>query len=135
MPAVDALTWLDQERGIIHWKFDQSQTVEEVLAAFDTFRQMAESVPYRTYPILDFTEAGTIPTNILTHYPEMQRRLPVGDKRAALIAVVSQKTFINSLMNIFSRIYKDPVIFFQSFDAAYQYVLDKVGQASAPDTE
>jgi hypothetical protein len=130
---VDALTWLDKECGIILWKFHQDRTVEEILGDFDSFRDMAESVPCRTYPILDFTEAGAVPSNILTHYPEMQRRLPVGEKRAALITVVSSKTFINSLMNIFSRVYKDQFVFFQTFDAAYQYVLEKAGQASDPD--
>lgn len=130
---MDTLTWLDKELGIIHWTFHPDTTVDEMLADFDTFREMAESVPCRTYPILDFTRAGTIPSNILTHYPEMQKRLPVGDKRAALITVISHNTFINALMNIFSRLYKDQFAFFQTFDAAYQHVRVLAGQAVSSD--
>jgi hypothetical protein len=128
---MDNLTWLDTELGIIHWTFRPDMTVDEMLIDFDTFREMAESVSCRTYPILDFTGAGTIPSDIVMHYPEMQKRLPTGDKRAALIAVVSNKTFINALMNIFSRLYQDQFAFFQTFDAAYLHVRSLAEQALA----
>jgi len=127
------ISWLDRDKGILHWRFYEGQSVDEILEMFDQFRAIVETEEFpRIHSILDFSGMTISPANIITHFPEMGHRLPQSGSRPGIVAVVSQKLFIRVLVGIFSSLYKFDFIYFDAFDAAYNHILSHL---SPPDPE
>lgn len=126
------LSWLDRGNGIVHWRFYEGQSVDEILEMIDQFRTIAEAEEHpRIHSILDFTGVTVSPSNIMSYFPSMGNRLPQFGSRPGIVAVVSQKMFIRVLAGIFGRVYGFHFIYFDSFDAAYNHIISHLTQPDA----
>lgn len=127
------ISWLDHEKGIIHWRFYEGQPVDEILEMFDQFRVMVEAEEHpKVHSILDFSGMTASPANIMSHFPAMGHRLPQFGSRPGIVTVVSQKMFISVLAGIFGRVYNFDFVYFDSFDDAYHHILSHL---TPPDPE
>lgn len=131
MDEAVSVDWLDQEKRIILWRFSAGGTIDAMMESFRKFRSMVENIEGRTYTIVDFTQSGAVPNNILTYFPEMARMLPSGEKQSAIIAVVSKKRFLNGLMEIFGKVYNERYVFFETVEQARAHIEAKINASIA----
>jgi hypothetical protein len=80
--------WLDDEKTVLIYQIYGKWTWEEFYRAFEKARTMMASVPHTVHAITiprDDAARHHIPSNILTHFPIITRRLPTNAGMAAMV--------------------------------------------------
>jgi hypothetical protein len=99
--------WLDEEKTVLIYQIYGKWTWEEFYNAFERARVMMASVPYVVHAITiprDDAARRHIPSNILTHFPIITRRLPSNAGMAAMV-ITGFNPIWRSMYNTVVRLY------------------------------
>jgi hypothetical protein len=127
---VERVTWLDRDRGIILWRFEDHPVFQTVLDDFKRYQaHVSASEHSLVHTIVDLSAVATLPRDVVTRFPAMMEELPQPGDSAGIIAVVHSGLFVRSIMQMFSRFSGHQFTFFRSLDAAHQYLLEQIDPA------
>lgn len=124
-----SVEWLDQDNGIILLRFAEGDSMEQILSDYKEFAAMLASAPGSTYTIVDFLSLHSMPSRSIGHFPQFARLTPAAEKRSKVIALVSQRNFINMVTDIFARVYPDFGSRFANFstvDEALAFIHERI---------
>jgi hypothetical protein len=125
--------WLDRERGIVLWQFDDLPTLETIVSDYGDYQALVAASKHATTPtIVDLTRVRRLPHNIVSRFPSMMEELPRPNDSTDTIAVVHSGLFVRSITNMFSRYSGHQFVFFHSVDAAHQYLLGQIDPPEPP---
>jgi len=117
--------WADPKRTIAVWTFADGDSPEAILEVTRAFTDLILSVPHPTSAIIDFLNYRTIPREILGMFPMMARSLPQADRRPKTICIVSNRGIINTMVDLFAKVYpgyQDRFVTFQTVQDALDYL-------------
>jgi hypothetical protein len=126
--------WLDKDRGIVLLRFVEGESMDEILVDYEKFAQMVASAPGKTYTIVDFLEIHSVPSRAMGYFPQMARLTPSGDKRSEVIALVSQRTLVTMITEIFAKVYpdfKDRFVYFTTVEEALDFIHRRIRETAA----
>lgn len=123
---MERVTWLDRDRGIVLWRFEDHLIFQTVLDDLARYQALAAAAEFpTTHTIVDLSAVDSLPRDIVAHFPSMMESLPHPDDSAGIIAIVHSGLFVHSILQMFSRFSGHQFAFFRSIDAAYQYLLEQ----------
>ncbi len=131
---MNGVRWLDEEKGIILWKFHEDEPMEEIMDDLRTFADVLNKANRKTYTIVDFLEMRSVPKHAMGFFPEMAKLTPTGEKRSEIIALVSQRSLITMLTEIFAKVYPDfrgRFMYFASVSEALDAIYEHLAQNAA----
>src|SRR5690242_9390615 len=102
-----SVAWLDKDQGIVLMRPVDGDTMDDIMTNYEQFAAMIGSAQGRTYTIVDFLTMRNVPSRAMGYFPQMARLTPTGDKRSEVIALVSQRTLVTMLTEIFAKVYPD----------------------------
>lgn len=106
------VTWTDEGQRIIHYKFQQGWSWEDLYAAESQSLEMAASVaPQPVHIVLDLRESQVIPHNALSHITVVMKRQP---PNLASVMFIGANAFVKVLVNMMERLRlngKTPMIY------------------------
>ena len=126
--------WLDRDNGIVLLKFANGATMDDFLVDYAEFAEMINTAQRKTYTIVDFLDIRSMPTHAMSYFPQLARLTPRGDKRSEVIALVSQRTLITIVTEIFAKVYpdfKDRFVYFASVQQALDFIHERIRQTAA----
>jgi len=96
--------WYDKSKNIMLMVFEGNWTLDELYDAMQQQTEMAQSVGHKVDSITDFSSAGDMPPNILSHFPSIASKIPTQMDRTVMVGVNNR--FLQTTSGIFSRIYR-----------------------------
>ena len=129
---MERVLWLDQDRGIILWRFDDNPTLETLLSDFEGYRSLVTASGRSTlHTLVDLSTVHDLPHDIVKRFPSIAKELHPPDDLTGSIAIVHNGLFMHSILDMYSRSSGYQFAYFHSFDAAYRYVQEQSEQASS----
>ena len=126
--VMGTVRWADQERTILIWTFADGDTPESILEDTRAFTGLILNVPHPTSAVIDFLSYRTIPREIIGMFPMMARSLPQPDRRPKTICIVSNRGIINTMVDLFGRVYpgyQDRFVTFHSVKEALDFLQNR----------
>jgi hypothetical protein len=112
--------WHDDAHTIIHYEFADTWTVDEYFDTSVEVQQMMDSVEHIVHAIAVF-KAKTIPDDILTRLPEVNRSAPFSHPRLGAGVVVATNPLARSITRIYGMVYK-PLPLVRTIEEAEQII-------------
>jgi hypothetical protein len=131
---MSGVEWLDADKGIVVWRLSEGQTMDDIMADTHTFADMLNSANRKTYTIVDFLEIKSVPGRAMSRFPEMAKTMPRSDRRSEVIALVSQRTLITMLTEVFAKVYpdfRDRFVYFSTTQEALDFVHARIRETAA----
>jgi len=120
IPSVE-IDWENGDKTLIRWTFRGNWTGEDYFLSLPKLWNMVDSTTYPVHLLVDMTQAGTHPSNLLIL---IQAAIRKDRCNVHHIVVVSHNNFWEMLYNLFSRTYSAATLFqvefVSSLDEAYQ---------------
>ncbi len=126
--------WLDEPNGIVVWRFSEGESIDEIMADLRTFAGLLNSANRKTYTVVDFLDMKAVPTHAMSYFPEMARLTPSGSKRSEVIALVSQRSLITMLTEVFARVYpdfKNRFVYYTTVREALDFIHERIRDSAA----
>ena len=127
-----SVKWLDEAQGVILLRFDDSDSMDQILADYAQFAAMITSAPSKTYTIVDFLELKSMPGHAISRFPQFARLTPPKN-RSEVIALVSQRSFITMVTEIFAKVYpdfRDRFVYFSTVQEAQAFIEQRIREAA-----
>ena len=131
---MSGVEWLDEDNGIVVWRFTEGQSMDDIMADTHVFADLINSANRRTYTIVDFLAMKSVPSHALSRFPEMSKLIPAGNKRSEVIALISQRSLITMLTEVFARVYpdfKNRFVYYASVQEALDYIYSRIQETAA----
>lgn len=130
---MERVSWLDRERGIVLWQFDDLPTFETIASDYDDYLALIAASEHATTPtIVDLTRVRRLPRNIVSLFPSMVEEFARPDDSSIITAIVHSGLFVRSITNMFSRYSGYQFVFFHSVEAARQHLLGQIDPPEPP---
>ena len=97
------VSWDNADHNVVRYDYTGKWTWEEVYAAIDQANALMHSVSHPVSIIHDLTQSAGIPSSALTHAHRITMGIP---ENWAVSVVVGSGMFTESLLNIFTKIYR-----------------------------
>ncbi|MBI1256348.1 MAG: hypothetical protein GC204_02650 [Chloroflexi bacterium] len=97
------ITWDNEAKTIIHWRYIGKWTWEEATSVFDDTTRMMSEVQHPVSLIHDLSLSNTIPARALSNAQRFTSALP---ENWNISVIVDPSGFGASLLNIFAKLYQ-----------------------------
>lgn len=131
---MSGVEWLDADNGIVVWRFSEGQSMDSIMADMRTFAEFINSANRKTYTIVDFLGMKSVPSHALSYFPEMAKLTPTGSKRSEVIALVSQRSLITMLTEVFAKVYPDfreRFVYYSTIQDALDFIHKRIRETAA----
>ena len=99
-----SVNWDHKEAGVMLYTVEKRWTWDDMFAAIDQAREMADSIPNeQVHSIIDIRAGSLFPHNALVHFRRMSNGAGNPKLKAGTAVLVGDNFFVKSLVDIMSR--------------------------------
>ena len=115
------IKWVDEKNTVILSRHEGDFTPELLIDVIKTAYDMIETVPHEVYVVQDLREMGHFKGARLGRFREMRQHVHPRIAQT-IMAGIESGDFRMAMMDIYSRVFANKIIFFDTLEEAFEHI-------------